>query len=100
MARFAPYLLGGLVVLVIDHIPAATRHVASYGVHSYAPPITVNVNRARKGDRERMRGQQVPAGKPKLPPGCEPAFSPIAAPALAHHTGRCIAATGSPATVA
>ena len=95
MARYAPYLLGGLVVLVIDHIPAATRHIAAYGVHSYAQPITINVNRARKGDREPMRGQQVPTGKPKLPAGCEPAFSPIAAPAMAHHTGRCIAATAS-----
>jgi hypothetical protein len=27
---------------------------------------------------------------PKVPVGCEPSFSPVAAPALAHHTGRCM----------
>jgi hypothetical protein len=33
----------------------------------------------------------------KVPMGCEPAFSPVAQPAMAHHTGRCMAAV--PATI-
>jgi hypothetical protein len=32
------------------------------------------------------------ARKEKLPVGCDPAFSPVAMPAMAHVTGRCIAA--------
>jgi hypothetical protein len=27
----------------------------------------------------------------KVPLGCEPSFSPVAAPSLSHHTGRCVA---------
>lgn len=32
------------------------------------------------------------AAKEKLPDGCEPSFSPVAQPSLAHVTGRCFAA--------
>jgi len=36
----------------------------------------------------------------KVPVGCEPSFSPVAAPALAHHTGRCVARLQAPWTAA
>ena len=37
--------------------------------------------------------REVPQGsmrKQKLPDGCEPAFSPVAVPSMAHITGRCV----------
>jgi hypothetical protein len=34
----------------------------------------------------------------KVPIGCEPSFSPVAAPSLAHHTGRCMARLEAPWT--
>jgi hypothetical protein len=34
----------------------------------------------------------------KIPIGCEPSFSPVAAPSLAHHTGRCMARLETPWT--
>lgn len=34
----------------------------------------------------------------KVPLGCEPSFSPVAAPSLAHHTGRCMARLQVPQT--
>jgi hypothetical protein len=50
--------------------------------------------------------EQAPARKPpnhrerKIPIGCEPSFSPVAAPSLAHHTGRCVARLKTPGTLA
>jgi hypothetical protein len=35
----------------------------------------------------------------KVPIGCEPSFSPVAAPSLAHHTGRCVAHLQMPWTL-
>jgi hypothetical protein len=62
-------------------------------------PITISVNRTQKGDRlKASRGQQHPNDSktisvpPKrVPLGCDPAFSPVAAPQFAHIFGRCIA---------
>ena len=37
--------------------------------------------------------REIPQGsmrKQKLPDGCEPAFSPVAVPSMAHITGRCV----------
>jgi hypothetical protein len=62
------------------------------------------VNRALKGDRQavvprtatrtpsqapRQRVRPVPVRR-GLPAGCEPSFSPITVPAMAHVAGRCI----------
>lgn len=59
------------------------------------PEITV-----RQGERSPATPVPVTvpdAGKPaKLPIGCEPAASPIAAPELSHLTGRCLAALEPP----
>lgn len=49
---------------------------------------TVPINEIREQARDR---KPAPRG-PKVPIGCEPSFSPVAAPSLAHHTGRCMAA--------
>ena len=32
----------------------------------------------------------------KVPVGCEPSFSPVAQPSMAHHTGRCMASAEAP----
>jgi len=50
---------------------------------------TVPINEVQEQAREREPAK--PRG-PKVPLGCEPSFSPVAAPSLAHHTGRCMAA--------
>jgi hypothetical protein len=43
----------------------------------------------------------VPARKPTGPAfGCESSFSPVAAPSMAHHTGRCMASLGSAVMIA
>ena len=36
----------------------------------------------------------------KVPVGCEPSFSPVAQPSMAHHTGRCMAAAEAPTQMA
>lgn len=96
MKHVISFLVGGLATFVaLDLVPAATEPPS--GVKATATPagIQVTVNRARKGDRAPMPIEQarerkeVPAKK-KLMEGCDPSFSPVAAPSLAHHTGRCV----------
>ena len=48
--------------------------------------------------REQTREEKPRARGPKVPVGCEPSFSPVAAPSLAHHTGRCVANLKTPWT--
>ena len=48
--------------------------------------------------REQTREEKPRARGPKVPVGCEPSFSPVAAPSLAHHTGRCVANLETPWT--
>ena len=52
--------------------------------------------------RETARDSKTPPRTPVhgVPDGCEPSFSPVASPALAHHIGRCIAAIEAPQRVA
>jgi hypothetical protein len=54
---------------------------------SAVKPIPVNEIQEQARDGKQPR---TPRG-PKVPIGCEPSFSPVAAPSLAHHTGRCVA---------
>jgi hypothetical protein len=61
--------------------------------HSSSAVRTVPINEIQEQARERK--PQSPRG-PKVPLGCEPSFSPVAAPSLAHHTGRCMAALQIP----
>ena len=42
-------------------------------------------------EQARDRTKPTKTRTPKVPLGCEPSFSPVAAPSLAHHTGRCMA---------
>ena len=42
-------------------------------------------------EQARDRTKPTRSRTPKVPLGCEPSFSPVAAPSLAHHTGRCMA---------
>ena len=65
------------------------------------PSVTVR----ERGDSEVMpmpaAPSAVPARKPTGPTfGCEPSFSPVAAPSMAHLTGRCMASLGSGVMIA
>jgi hypothetical protein len=46
------------------------------------------VDRSRKGDR--LRSSEVATAKNKLPPGCEPPFSPLAKLSLPNLKARCV----------
>lgn len=97
MRHVISFFVGGLATFVaLDLVPAATQPAS--GVKTTVAPVSgiqVTVNRARKGDRAPMPIEQarerkdVPTQK-KLMEGCDPSFSPVAAPSLAHHTGRCV----------
>jgi hypothetical protein len=52
-------------------------------------PVPVEVIPAQPARDRKPRG-------PKVPLGCEPSFSVVAAPSLAHHTGRCMARLQAP----
>jgi hypothetical protein len=53
--------------------------------NSSVKPVPVEV-------RDQPRERKAPASpQRKIPIGCEPAFSPVAQPSMAHHMGRCIA---------
>jgi hypothetical protein len=56
---------------------------------------TVPINQIQEQARDEK--PRAPRG-PKVPVGCEPSFSPVAAPSLAHHTGRCVANLKTPWT--
>ncbi len=72
-------------------------------VREGAPTVAVSVNRINKGDRlpqssilSGYPNDRPHAGRasssPKRPPlGCDPAFSPVSAPELAHIFKRCLA---------
>jgi hypothetical protein len=111
MAPKSSYLIGGLaaVAAMIVALPAAK----GIGAARKDPPLLVHVNRAGKGDRYvqpqtivvrkqhtvprepvSMREPAMPA-KPEPKPqkimdGCEPLFSPVVVPAMAHLAGRCV----------
>ena len=96
MRHAISFLIGGLATFVaLDLVPAATELPS--GLKSAVGPvpgIQVTVNRARKGDRapapmeQARERKETPAAK-KLMEGCDPSFSPVASPSLAHLTGRC-----------
>jgi hypothetical protein len=108
MARKSSYLVGGLAiaVLMIGALPAAHGIAAQAIAASTKQPI-VQVNRGSKGDRlavshsiavkkapvevmrEPVRAREQ-TDKRKLMDGCDPLFSPVSVPSLAHLTGRCV----------
>ena len=96
MRHFLSFLIGGLATFVaLDLVPAATESASGFKTTAGpVPGIQVTVNRARKGDRapapmeQARERKETPAAK-KLMEGCDPSFSPVASPSLAHLTGRC-----------
>lgn len=112
MARKSSFLISGLAALavLIVALPAANGIAAA----KKEPAPLVLVNRAAKGDRivqsqtvvvrkapaavqrepVSMREPASPA-KPEAKPekimdGCEPSFSPVVVPSMAHLAGRCV----------
>jgi hypothetical protein len=62
---------------------------------SVVKPVPVDVLHDQARDRKPPSRRER-----KIPIGCEPSFSPVAAPSLAHHTGRCMARLETPWTSA
>ncbi len=54
-------------------------------------PLPVEVPREQARDRKTPTPNS--PGR-RVPVGCEPSFSPVAQPSMAHHTGRCVAEIG------
>ena len=104
MAKKSTYLIGGLAIAVmtIGALPAAQ----GIGATLKETP-TFLVDRGAKGDRLATPGiiavKKAPAetagettktpdkaGKRKIMDGCDPMFSPVTTPAMAHVAGRCV----------
>jgi hypothetical protein len=104
MAKKSSYFIGGLAVaaVMIAALPAAQ----GIGASTKEAPV-VQVNRSAKGDR--MTAPQTIAvknapmdiaretlkepehtGKRQIMDGCDPMFSPVTVPSLAHVAGRCV----------
>jgi hypothetical protein len=98
MRHAVSFLIGGLATFVaLDLVPAATQQAGgARTIVAPAPAIVVTVNRARKGDRapalkiEQARDRKNPSPTKTVMDGCDPSFSPVASPSLAHLTGRCV----------
>jgi len=108
MARTSSYVIGGLAVVavMIGALPAAQ------GIDATSKePAVVRVDRSAKGDRlvrphattlkmkkapaetETARDtlkNPKPAAKKQIMDGCDPMFSPVTVPAMAHVAGRCV----------
>jgi hypothetical protein len=104
MARISSYLIGGLAMAaaMIVALPAAQ----GIGAAQKDAPV-VEVNRGAKGDRlveprtiavkkapldtarETLR-EPAPGEKRQIMDGCDPMFSPVTVPSLAHVAGRCV----------
>jgi hypothetical protein len=104
MAKKSSYLIGGLAIaaLMIGALPAAQSIAAS----SKEPPL-LQVNRSTKGDRlvepRTIAVKKAPTetaretvknpeqgDKPRIMDGCDPMFSPVTMPSMAHLAGRCV----------
>lgn len=84
--------------------PAPDTRIFSY--QDTAAQMTV-VTKMRAASKSPVR--ELPAenrrplentSKEKLPVGCEPAFSPVTTPTMAHVSGRCLAAAKNPTRLA
>ena len=85
MATHSHVLIGTMVITaaMIIALPVAKAIDAA----TLPPAPSVNVNRAAKGDQLAARR---PKQKPQIMDGCDPLFSPVAVPQMAHVTGRCV----------
>ena len=112
MATKSSYLISGLAAVataMIVALPAAK----GIGAATKEPPPMVQVNRAVKGDRltqpmtiavrkpapaqrepismrEPPRPSKPDTKQEKIMDGCEPSFSAVVVPSMAHLAGRCI----------
>jgi hypothetical protein len=104
MAKKSSYLIGGLAVAALS-IGALS---AAQGIDAATKDrATVQVNRSSKGDRltqPQTIAQKKPASetaremipstdpndKRRIMDGCDPMFSPVTVPAMAHIAGRCV----------
>ena len=104
MAKKSSYFIGGLAItaVMIGALPAAQSIAAS----GKEPPV-LQVNRSAKGDRlvdprtiavkkaptetarEIIKNPDRP-GRRQIMDGCDPMFSPVTVPAMAHIAGRCV----------
>jgi hypothetical protein len=104
MARKSSYVIGGLAIaaVMIGALPAAQ----GIGTSTQERPV-LQVNRGAKGDRmatphtiavkkapaetarEVIRGPEQ-TNKRRIMDGCDPMFSPVTVPSLAHVAGRCV----------
>ena len=89
----------GLALFFVGLIPFFADPTVGAGIAAKAPGVFVN--RQFKGDRlpvtnassiARRGGstQEQSSRPPRIPVGCEGAFSPISSPRLAHVIGRCM----------
>jgi hypothetical protein len=107
MASKSSYLIGGLAILalMVAALPALPA-AQGIGASAKAPPA-IQVNRGAKGDRlvepRTIAVKKAPtetardtikspeqSGKRRIMDGCDPMFSPVTVPALAHVAGRCV----------
>jgi hypothetical protein len=80
--------------LLYRHDPRGAMTIVGKGV------ILPAVNGARRAPTMQPAPLSRPAPRQKLPLGCEPAFSPVVAPAMADMAGRCISRLGQKLNVA
>ena len=104
MAKKSSYFIGGLAVaaVMIGALPAAKGIDASS-----KEPAILQVNRSAKGDRlvepRTIAVKKAPTetaretiknsdktDKPRIMDGCDPMFSPVVVPSMAHLAGRCV----------
>ena len=104
MAKKSSYLIGGLAIaaVMIGALPAAQ------GIDASTKELPVlQVNRSAKGDRmveprtiavkksptetarETIKNPEQ-GDKPRIMDGCDPMFSPVTVPSMAHLAGRCV----------
>ena len=104
MAKKSSYVIGGLAVIatMVAALPAAQ----GIGASKKEVPV-IQVNRSAKGDRmveprtiavkkaptetarESIKNSEK-GEKPRLMDGCDPMFSPVTVPSMAHLAGRCV----------
>jgi hypothetical protein len=88
-----------LALLFVGLIPFFADPTVGAGIAAKAPSFSVN--HQFKGDRLPLSGvsniarrgpstEQQSSKPPRIPVGCEGAFSPISSPRLAHILGRCM----------
>jgi hypothetical protein len=79
--------LSNVTIVTKGKLPEVTVRERSSSAVKPVPVETLN---------EPTQDRKPPARSRKPPLGCEPSFSPVAAPHLSHHTGRCMARLTAP----